>query len=195
MNQPVSVTAPITSLLGELQDISSVLASVKAAEMPVVETDESLGWPAEAWSHIKRVTALSQGDICAISQIDLDRLIINYVRNGILITQYEASIGAIVYRRPDFSVIGMSVGDRHFCHRDVRPMQSPTLYIQAIGRFKRPMQPADYALTSAAPGHAAAFVPLTKEGGAGEGASDATSRMAMAIALFTDGINTPDAAQ
>lgn len=188
MNQSVSVTAPITSLLGELQDISSALASVKAAEMPVVETDESLGWPAEAWSHIKRVTALSQGDICAISQIDLDRLIINYVRNGILITQYEASIGAIVYRRPDFSVIGMSVGDRHFCHRDVRPMQSPTLYIQALGRSKRPS--------------------LCKEGGAGEGKSAITSAYLaqyfgvplniggpINTALLTDGINTPDAAQ
>lgn len=201
MNQQVSVTAPINSLLGDLQDIAATLAAVTA---PVVldEPEMTEGFPTEAWNHIKRVTALSTGIICEITQPELDRLIFGYTLRGMLITHYQTSLGAILYRRPDGSVVAMSVRGRCFCNRDIRPIRSATLYIQQVGRANRVRPTAESIQWS----NEWSLPLLTREGGAGEGPAAYTAAMLAEFfavplniggpvntALLTDGVNTDTA--
>jgi hypothetical protein len=200
--KPVDITAPVSDLINELQDISSALAIANTPAASIaqdyVDGGDGLMFPAEAWSLIKRKTALFAGYICEITQIELDRLIIGCTKAGMLIASYQPSIGATVYRRPDGSVLGMSVCGRHFCHRDIRPVQSPTLHVQSIGRSKRPeIQWSTDSLPL-----------LSREGGAGEGASAMSSALLakyfgvplniggpINTALLTDGINRPDSSK
>jgi hypothetical protein len=200
MNQQINLTAPVSSLLGDLQDISAALAAEKApaaAFATAFDVEQASPFPAEAWNHIKRKTALFAGIICEIDQSDLDRLIVGYTRRGLLITHYQQSIGATVYRRPDGSVVAMTAHGRHFCPRDIRPLRSVTLAIQTVGRANR-IQWTDAALPL-----------LTREGGAGEGASAMTTALIakyfgvplniidapINTALFTEGLNVPESNQ
>jgi hypothetical protein len=201
--KPVDIAAPVSDLINELQDISGALALANKPAASIaqeyVDAGDGLMFPAEAWGMIKRKTALSAGFICEITQLELDRLIIGHTKAGMLIASYQNSIGATVYRRPDGSVLGMSVYGRHFCHRDVRPIQSPTLHVQCLGRSKR-QSPAREVIQWSPD----SLPLLTREGGAGEGASMMTTAMLakyfgvplniggpINTALLTGGIETP----
>lgn len=147
MNAPANICdliaqPPITAeLVDQLQDISSTLAACAAPEPEILAAyaaPELRPYQVFTIAMARRSFALAQTKIIDCTAAELDQLVTVYAANGWLTTVYR--FGATIYSRPDGSIIAMSVGDRHYCPREIRPIRTVPLsmYKQFVGRIRRP---------------------------------------------------------
>lgn len=166
MKQQISVTAPIASLIGDLQDISSSLAAANPPAKSGLRDYQlaAVDHVRAASNQTKRTYALGRAAIRCLPLEKLDTLLAPVIAAGALRTHYERITGATEYRDQMGNLLALTVGGRHFCKTGAlgdmadqlaagiaihealltlpAPGQSSTegLYIQQVGRVPRPTQ-------------------------------------------------------